>query len=485
MPATFGLALLAGAAGAQPAESPPDARAILAQARAALGSETALAAAADIEAELKGRTYAVEQAGDPEDMTVTAGRTYRWWFDADGGRALREAEQLFPGGVRFFTSAALTPAGGWSVDVNKWRTGVDLETVSPAGVKTELPRWERIFPHLALRQAAAAGESLKATAKGGLSYTDSGGDQIELSFDPTTRLMTSAAVMRAGVVQSESIYGDYGREAGVMLPRSVQQRLAGQLREDLRLGAVRFGQAPEARFAPPAGYAPPPASSSPATRRLAPGAWVFENMPGGYRSMVVDASDHLVVLEAPLSPDYAEAQKRLIAQIAPGKPVRYVVVTHPHGDHVGGLKTWAEAGAVIVVADGGGVAIRRQLVARNLTRGVLIEEVRGRRTLGAGAGRIDLHAFGSAHSRAHLLAHLPGSRLLFQGDMLYVPDRGDPPPAFTITGDLFEQIRLRKLDVQTVVGVHGRPATLAEARQSLERGRREGWGLAPAVAPRP
>jgi glyoxylase-like metal-dependent hydrolase (beta-lactamase superfamily II) len=210
---------------------------------------------------------------------------------------------------------------------------------------------------------------------------------------------------------------------------------------------------------------------------MAPGAWIFENMPGGYRSMVVDAGDHLVVLEAPLSPAYAEVQKRLIGEIAPGKSVRYVVVTHPHGDHAGGLKTWAEAGVTIVAPQGAAIALRRQLVGRGLTRPAVIEEVEDRRTLGSGAGRVDLHAFSSSHAQAHLLAHLPASRLLFQGDMLYVPDRGGPPPAFRVVGDLFEQIRRRRLAVDTVVGVHGRPATLAEAERSLERGRREGWGL--------
>jgi glyoxylase-like metal-dependent hydrolase (beta-lactamase superfamily II) len=286
---------------------------------------------------------------------------------------------------------------------------------------------------------------------------------VDLSFDPATKLMTSASVMKDGVAQTTTVYGDYARTNGVMLPRTVQQRFAGQLREDLRLGATQFGEAPMQRFIAPAGYVTAPAAGVPTARALAPGAWIFENMPGGYRSMVVDAGDHLVVLEAPLSPAYAGIQKRLIGEIAPGKSVRYVVVTHHHGDHTGGLKTWVEVGVTLLAPKGAAVALRRQLVGRGLTRPVSIEEVDERRTLGSGTGRVDLHAFSTSHARAHLLA--------------YVPDRGGPPPAFRVVGDLFEQIRRRRLAVETVVGVHGRPATLAEAERSLERGRREGWGL--------
>jgi glyoxylase-like metal-dependent hydrolase (beta-lactamase superfamily II) len=251
-----------------------------------------------------------------------------------------------------------------------------------------------------------------------------------------------------------------------MLPRTVQVRVAGALQEDVRLGAVRFGQAGEERFTPPPGYAPPPTGET-ALRTLAPGVQVFENMPAGYRSAVVEAADHLVLLEAPLNPAYGDRQKTLLDKAYPGKRVRYVVVTHAHGDHTGGLKPWVEGGAVLIAPKGAGVALRRQLAGRGLTRPVTIEEVEDRRTLGSGAGRLDLYAFSGSHSEANLLAHLPGARVLFQGDLLYVPERGPPPVAFPVVDDLMAQIRRRRLAVSTILGVHGRPATMAEAEQSL------------------
>ena len=455
-----------------PTAAPADPAPVLAAARRALGAEAALTAALDMEAEQTGRYYAAEQGRDPADAFQTVGRTFRWWFDADGGRTRREAEQLFPGGIRFLTVWGLTSQGGWSVDGLKWRTGIDLQTVDAAGVASTRAPAERMFPHLALRQAERSGDSLKSPDGRRLSYRDPAGELIELAFDPLTGLMTRAAQMKDGVAQSEVLYGDYEQRDGVMLPRTVQVLVGGRVQEDVRLGRTRFGQAPDERFTVPAGYAPPPAAGQPTLRALAPGAYVFDNMPAGYRAMLVDAGDHFVLLEAPLNPAYGEKQRELIRAMNPDKPVRYVVVTHHHGDHTGGLKPWVEAGAVLVAPKGAGVALRRQLVARGVTRPIAIEEVADRRTMGSGPGRVDLYAFAGSHSAGNLMAHLPGGNILFQGDLLYVPERGEPPVAFEVVGELMRELRRRKLAPDTFVGVHGRPATSAEAQESLRRARR-------------
>jgi glyoxylase-like metal-dependent hydrolase (beta-lactamase superfamily II) len=383
----------------------------------------------------------------------------------------REAEQLFPGGIRFLTLSASTPQGGWGADGLKWRSGTDLQTLDAAGAAASRAQGERMFPHLVLRQAEQAGDSLTSSDGRRLSYRDPAGEQIQLAFDPLTGLMTRAAQMRDGAAQSEVLYGDYERREGVMLPRTVQVLVGGRLQEDVRLGRTRFGQAPDERFAAPGGYAPPPPAGQPALRALAPGAYVFDHMPAGYRAMLVDAGDHFVLLEAPLNPAYGERQRELIRAMAPDKPVRYVLVTHPHGDHTGGLKPWVEGGAILVAPKGAGVALRRQLATRGVTRPVVIEEVADRRSLGSGAGRVDLYAFAGSHSAGNLIAHLPAADILFQGDLLYVPDRGEPPAAFGITGELMRELRRRKLAPRTFVGVHGRPATRAEAEESLRRAR--------------
>jgi glyoxylase-like metal-dependent hydrolase (beta-lactamase superfamily II) len=252
-----------------------------------------------------------------------------------------------------------------------------------------------------------------------------------------------------------------------MVPGRLEIRQAGRLQEQLRLEELRPGRAPEADYRPPPGYAPPPAPGSPHARELAPGIFYFDAMPGGYHSAAVDLGDRLLLLEAPLSPAYAALQKRLLGELRPGKPVSHVIVTHPHGDHGAGLKAWHDAGATLVAARGAGQALERQLRAAGAEGPLRIEEVEASRGFGAGAGRVDTYAFASSHSAANLLVHLPAYRILFQGDLFFIPERGPVPPAFEVSRELLAKIERRGLAVETILGVHGRMGTMAELRASV------------------
>jgi hypothetical protein len=67
------------------------------------------------------------------------------------------------------------------------------------------------------------------------------------------------------------------------------------------------------------------------------------------------------------------------------------------------------------------------------------------------------------------MVYLRHARAIFQGDLFYVPERGAVPEAFPVSRDLDRAIRRHRLDVSTIVGVHGRPATWMEFRRSLRR----------------
>jgi glyoxylase-like metal-dependent hydrolase (beta-lactamase superfamily II) len=252
----------------------------------------------------------------------------------------------------------------------------------------------------------------------------------------------------------------------IALPRRIQLIFADRLQEDLRIDETRLGAPPAQLFATPAGYAVPPAPGQPNARRLAEGLFLFENMPGGYRSAVVDAGDHLMLLEAPLSPAYAAAQDAILDRLFPGKPVRYVFVTHHHGDHTAGLPHWLEQGATIIAPQGARAALERQLRARGIQPPFRIEEVADRQSFGSGAARVDAHSFASDHAASHLLMSIPSARAVFQGDLFYVPDRGQVPPAFPIVQDFKRQLVRAGLSPDLIIGVHGRPATGAELRVS-------------------
>jgi glyoxylase-like metal-dependent hydrolase (beta-lactamase superfamily II) len=465
-------ALLPRAAGSQAqstAGSEAAPAALLARSAAALGPVEARTAALRLRVRQTGTYHALEQAREPAEEIAAAGRSLRFWFAPERGSVVREAEQIFLGNIRFLNRAAATPAGGFSVDLLKWRTGTDLIPIAASeGLGARL-QFERFLPHLLIHQAMAAAGGLEPTGPGRFRFKDAAGQTVEVTLDPVTTLPARADQIVNGASQQGIAYSDYRRRHGVMIPTRTRVYQGNRLQEDLRLAGSSLGDIPATMLTAPKGYAPPPAPGSPVAREIAPGILFFENMPANYHSLAVDSGDHLVLVEAPLSAAYAEQQKKLLAAERPGKPVRFVLVTHHHGDHTGGLGVWLEAGATIVAPLGARVALERQLRARGYKGEIRIEEVAERRSFG---GRLEALAFATTHSAAHMIAHVPAAKLVFQGDLFYVPERGPVPPAFDVVAELDRQLRRSGIAAERIAGVHGRIGTAEELKRSLRARRR-------------
>ncbi|HYM02895.1 MAG TPA: MBL fold metallo-hydrolase, partial [Stellaceae bacterium] len=70
---------------------------------------------------------------------------------------------------------------------------------------------------------------------------------------------------------------------------------------------------------------------------------------GSANDLIVAMKDYLVVFDAPVN----EWQSRWVIDAAkakyPGKPIKYLVLTHHHMDHTGGARTYVAEGATIIV----------------------------------------------------------------------------------------------------------------------------------------
>ena len=70
---------------------------------------------------------------------------------------------------------------------------------------------------------------------------------------------------------------------------------------------------------------------------------------GTANNLIIAMKDYLVIFDAP----YGEAQSRAAIDAAkakyPGKPIKYVILTHHHMDHTGGMRTYVADGATVIV----------------------------------------------------------------------------------------------------------------------------------------
>ena len=88
---------------------------------------------------------------------------------------------------------------------------------------------------------------------------------------------------------------------------------------------------------------------------------------GSHNSLVINMRDYLIAFDAPVN-DWQSNWTIRTAQAKYGnKPVRYLMLTHHHMDHAGGLRVYLAQGATLVVGRGAAAHYRRVL-ATSATR---------------------------------------------------------------------------------------------------------------------
>ncbi|HEX8087846.1 MAG TPA: MBL fold metallo-hydrolase [Blastocatellia bacterium] len=102
-------------------------------------------------------------------------------------------------------------------------------------------------------------------------------------------------------------------------------------------------------------------------KQVVPGIWaLIVKPPKGSLAVsnatVIELGDNLLVVDSHLSPSAAREAARVIAAITGNKPVRYLVNTHWHPDHVQGNSTYSSAfpGAIDIISH---VNTRRDILA--------------------------------------------------------------------------------------------------------------------------
>ncbi|HEX2081175.1 MAG TPA: MBL fold metallo-hydrolase, partial [Longimicrobium sp.] len=409
------------------------------------------------------------QSAGPESAGERTPHRLRVMVEPARERALLEMESHLPGGIHFVMRRVAQGRAGFWIDVPKTRMGpalFELAAPAAAAVRTQAAR---TVPQLLLAQALARPATLRdlgtVTRDGrphrAVAYATEEGAQVTLFLDSGTRLLSAYELLEdnAGVgdVLTEVRFADYADAAGVRLPTRYQVRQNGVVDQDLRYTAVAAGALPDSLFAAPAGYTPPPPAGAASVQTVAEGVYLLERLAGGYRSMFVDMGDHVLVVEAPFSSAASEAALGLIRQTLPGKPVRYVVVTHRHIDHIGGVRPYVAAGAVLVAPTGAEPALRDlAAVRRTLAAGPVdrapgeprIETVADRRVFQGAGRRVEvISTGGGSHVDSELVVYLPDQRLLYQGDFVTFPDYGGNAPDLPVTRELARLIRQLGLDV--------------------------------------
>ena len=194
---------------------------------------------------------------------------------------------------------------------------------------------------------------------------------------------------------------------------------------------------------------------------------------GTANNLIVAMKDHLVIFDAP----YGELQSRWVIDAAkakyPGKPIRYLVLTHHHMDHTGGMRTYVAEGAKVIVPTPDKAYFEKDVKAprtvvpddlQRKPRGTEIIEVKDQMTLKDDTAEIRLYNIQNPHVQGFLLAHVTTGNILYVTDL--ISPRG-PIDRSEATAAVGEALRKYAITGATIAGGHGALAKQADIGPAL------------------
>jgi glyoxylase-like metal-dependent hydrolase (beta-lactamase superfamily II) len=207
------------------------------------------------------------------------------------------------------------------------------------------------------------------------------------------------------------------------------------------------------------------------TTRLAEGVYLLGG--SSHNSVAVEFNNFVAVFEAPLNEQRSLAVIEEVVKLIPTKPIRFVINSHQHFDHAGGLRTYMHIGATIIthsknfdfytrdVLNYSPRTLQPDMVSlwppTELAEGYFYETVRENYVLTDGTRNLNIHYVNPLqHVEGMLMAYLPKEKILIEADL--VDTNAALPTTLSRDQQSFQAaVRKLKLDPGQLVPVHGNP----------------------------
>jgi glyoxylase-like metal-dependent hydrolase (beta-lactamase superfamily II) len=468
--------LCAGASSAQ------DAKTVLQDAQKAMGDVTS------IQYSGTGHIFSFGQAWKPDDPWPSTNLTsYTKTIDYSSKSAKEdyvhsEPNPMVKGGGR--------PFAGDDKQVNfvSGQYAWDMPGSNPvpqlgAAAERQLQIW--LTPHGFLKAAMENNASAKKVAGGTELLFQTGKYTVTGTIDShnlVTKTETWLPNPVLGDMPVETTFSDYKDWNGVKFPTMIVQRQGGQIVLGLTVSSVNAnpGLSVSVPDAVKTASAPPIKVTS---QKLADGIWFLAG--GSHNSMVVEFPSYITVIEGPLGEGRSLAVIAEAKRLVPNKPIKYLINTHSHFDHSGGVRTYVAEGATIITQEMNvpfyqkAWAAPRTLGPDNMSKGAKEANflpVKEKYVLTEGDRTLEIfHENGSMHNAGMLIVYFPKEKILEEADD-YTPDLpelaapgGIRPAVFM--ANLMKQIQALKLEVATVAPMHGIVVPFSDLQKAASSGK--------------
>jgi hypothetical protein len=270
-----------------------------------------------------------------------------------------------------------------------------------------------------------------------------------------------------GDMPVEETYTDYKDFNGVKFPTHIVEKQGGYPTLDLVVTTAQGNVEGAALQVPQEALhatIPPERVTS---EKAGDGIWLIH---GGHNSVLVEFNNFLAVVDAPLSEAHSLAVIAEVRRLAPNKPIKYVVNTHHHFDHSGGLRTYVAEGATVITHEANRAFYEwAWKQPRTLEPDKLSENPREanfityktKYVLTDGNRSVEVHlTIGDFHDEFLSFAYMPKEKLLIEVDDF--SDRYTTPLSLMLWNNLLGNLVRLNLDVQNIAQLHGNITPMAE-----------------------
>lgn len=368
-----------------------------------------------------------------------------------------------------------------------WNQGVAPApvTVTPQSAAVEERTAEIWSSPQGFVKAALVHQAKSRPSKGGVEVSFTvGGKYRYVGFinarDEVERVRTWIDNPVLGDTLVQTTYSQYADQGGVRFPSRIVREQGGFKVLDIAVSDVKVNTVEPVSVPDSVAGGKLPAIQV-AVQKLSDGVYYLTG--GTHHSVAIEQRDHVVIVEAPQNEARSQAVIDQVKATIPGKPIKYVINTHLHFDHSGGLRTYVAEGATVVThRDNVAYYKKAWAAARKISPDRLSQAGKApkfasfttRHVLTDGARRIEVHTLAdNTHNDAFALIYLPSEKILIEGDAYTPLAANATPPAkpnpFAV--NLLDNIQKLKLDVAQIAALHGPGvATLDDLRVFIGQG---------------
>jgi len=226
------------------------------------------------------------------------------------------------------------------------------------------------------------------------------------------------------------------------------------------LGATTLAQAPQG--GPPGDRGTAAGQVVEKIRELKPNLYLITG--AGANTLVRVTPEGVIVVDTKLASD--ENYKRLMEEIGSVSklPVKYVINTHHHPDHVGNNQKFIDAGAQVVGLD----ALKKYMASDPRTKdipGLPTVTFEKDYVLRFGGAVVEAHAYGRGHTGDDTMVYFPDAKVVMVSDQI---TNATPIVDFANGGSAVEWTQILdgvlKLDFESAIPGRGEPKTRAEVQ---------------------